>query len=354
VDLFGNVATEVWNFPMNQNIFCPFCSSVYEDAPYNYLIDYAFVNGGQPGRPSFAQFLALDADGEKIFYYQYGTVGCNTAYNSIPIHLENTKFPTVGPQALNLSTRGLVSGGDNVLIGGFIVTGTAPKAVVLRALGPSLSDLGLSAVLSDPVLSVYDSSGNLVGTNDNWQSDVNHSVVEANGLAPANPLEAAQVRTLAPGAYTVIVTGKDATPGISLVEVYDISPLANAKLGNMSTRGSVGTGDNVLISGFIIGDVDSATVIVRAIGPSLAAHGVSGVLSDPTLTIYDSSGTVIASNDNWEVDPNAILLGRFGLTPPSAFESALVLHLPAGAYTAIVREAADRPGIGLVEVYTLP
>ena len=196
---------------------------------------------------------------------------CNTAYNSIPIHLEKIKFPTVGPQALNLSTRGLVSVGDNVLIGGFIVSGTEPKSMVLRALGPSLSGFGLSDVLRDPVLSVYDSSGNLVGTNDNWQSDLNHSVVEANGLAPANPLESAQVRTLAPGAYTVIVTGKNSTSGIGLVEVYDISTLANTKFVNTSTRGSVGTGDNVLISGFIIGDVDSATVVVRALGPSLAS-----------------------------------------------------------------------------------
>ena len=158
----------------------------------------------------------------------------------------------------------------------------------------------------------------LIATNDNWQSDPNHSVVEANGLAPANPLESATVQTLAPGAYTVIVTGKDATPGIGLVEVYDLSPLSNSKLVNMSTRGSVGTGDNVLISGFIIGDVDSATVVVRALGPSLAAYGVSGVLSDPTLTIYDSSGSVIASNDNWQDDLNAIFFRKNGLTPPSA------------------------------------
>ena len=355
LDLVGKVATEVWNFPMNQSVYSPICSSCYEDAPLNYLIDYASV-GVFPPPPGgvLAQLLGLDAAGEKIFYYQYRKNGpCITAYNSIPVHLENTKFPAVGPQAFNVSTRGLVSGGDNVLIGGFIVTGTDPKSVVLRALGPSLSGMGLSAVLTDPVLSVYNSSGTLIAINDNWQDDPIHSVVEANGLAPANPSEAAVARSLPPGAYTVVVSGKDATAGIGLVELYDISPLSNSTLGNMSTRGSVGTLDNVLISGFIIGDVDSATVVVRAIGPSLASYGVSGVLSDPTLTIYDSNGSVIASNDNWQDDPNAILVQKNGLTPPNAMESALVLHLPAGAYTAIVRGANDGTGVGLAEVYTL-
>jgi arylsulfate sulfotransferase len=353
LDLVGKTATEVWNFPMNQSVRSPFCGSCYEDAPKNYLIDYAFVNGGLPGVPTFAQLLGLDAAGEKVFYYQYPTMSCNTAYNSIPIHLESTKFPTVGPQALNLSTRGLVSVGDNVLIGGFIVTGTEPKSMVLRALGPSLSGFGLSDVLRDPVLRVYNSSGTLIATNDNWQSDPNHFIVEANGLAPANLSESATAQTLAPGTYTVIVRGKDPTPGIGLVELYDLSPLSNSKLKNMSTRGSVGTLDNVLISGFIVGDVDSATVVVRALGPSLAAYGVSGVLSDPTLTIYDSTGSVIASNDNWQDDTHAIAVQKNGLAPPNPSESALVLHLPAGAYTAIVRGANDGTGVGLAEVYTL-
>jgi arylsulfate sulfotransferase len=353
LDLANNVATEVWNFEMNQSIHSPFCSSVYEDAPFNYLIDYAIVNGGLPGRPTFAQLLGLDSGGEKIFYYQYPTMGCNTAYNSFPIHLESTKFPTVGPQALNLSTRGLVSGGDNVLIGGFIITGNNPKSVVLRALGPSLSSFGVSDVLTDPILSVYNSSHNLVASNDNWQSDPNHFIVEANGLAPANLLESATVQTLAPGAYTVIVAGHDTTAGIGLVELYDLSPLSDSTLENISTRGSVDTGDNVLISGFIVGDVGSATVIVRALGPSLASHGVSGALSDPILTIFDSTGAAIATNDNWQDNVNAIDIQKNGLAPPNPSESALVLHLPAGAYTAIVSGANGATGIGLAEVYTL-
>jgi hypothetical protein len=353
LDLAGSVATEVWNFPMNESIHCPFCSSIYEDAPYNYLIDYAIVNGGLPGVPTFAQLLGLDAAGEKIFYYQYPTMGCNTAYNSIPIHLESTKFPTVGPQALNLSTRGLVSAGDNVLIGGFIITGTSPKSVVLRALGPSLSSFGVSNALTDPVLSVYNSSHTLIASNDNWQSDPNHFIVEANGLAPANLLESATVQTLAPGAYTVIVTGHDMTAGIGLVELYDLSTLSDSTLENISTRGSVGTADEVLISGFIVGDVGSATVIVRALGPSLASHGVTGALSDPVLTIYDSTGAAIATNDNWQDNVNAIDIQKNGLAPPNPSESALVLHLPAGAYTAIVSGANGATGIGLAEVYTL-
>jgi arylsulfate sulfotransferase len=354
VDLVANVATEVWNYPANQNIHCPFCSSIYEDAPFNYLIDYAIVNGGGPPNvPTFAQLVGLDASGARIFYYQYPTVGCNTAYNSIPIHLENMKLPTVGPQALNVSTRGLVGTGDNVLIGGFIISGTDPKTVVLRALGPSLSGFGVSGVLADPVLSVYNSSNALIATNDNWQSDPNHFIVESNGLTPPSLLESATALSLAPGAYTVIVTGKNPTPGIGLVEVYDVKPLSNSTLGNMSTRGFVGTLDNVLISGFTVGDVGSSTVVVRALGPSLALHGVSQPLSNPVITVYDSTGAEIATNDNWLDNINWIDVRKNALSPLSQQESALVLHLPAGAYTAIVRGANDGTGTGLVEVYTL-
>jgi hypothetical protein len=351
----SNVATELWNYPKGQSVLSPFCSSVYEDAPFNYLVDYACVNGALPAQ--HAQLLGLDALGEMIFYYQYprlpAPIGCRTLYNSMPIHLESTKFPTVGPQALNVSTRGLVSTDDNVLIGGFIITGKEPKTLALRALGPSLSAFGVSPVLSDPVLRVHNSAGALVATNDNWESDPNHFVVESNGLAPMNLLESATARTLEPGAYTVVVTGKNPTPGVALAEVYDLSPLSNSSLENMSTRGFVGMRDNVLISGFIVGDVDSATVVVRALGPSLAAYGVRGVLSDPQLEIYDSTGALIATNNNWQDNVNSIDIQKNKLAPRNALESALVLHLPAGAYTAVVRGADNGTGVALAEVYTL-
>jgi arylsulfate sulfotransferase len=352
LDLNAKIATEVWNFEMGQSIVCPFCGSVYEDAPLNYVVDYPFENALEAGH-IFAQLLGLNAAGETIFSYRYPTMACNTAFNSIPLHLENTRFPAVGPQTLNLSTRGLVSAGDNALIGGFILTGTDPKTIVLRALGPSLSRFGLSGVLADPVLTLHNSSGTVIATNDNWQTDIGAAFMVDNGLAPTNPSESATLQNLAPGAYTVVVTGKDSTPGISLVEAYDLSTGYHSKLTNISTRGSVGIGDNVLISGFIIGDVASETVVVRALGPSLASSGVSGPLSDPTLTIYDLNGSVIASNDNWQDNVDAIDLQRNGLAPVNALESAIILHLPAGAYSAIVRGANGGTGVGLVEVYDL-
>ena len=353
LDLNAKTATEIWNFELGQSLWCPFCGSVYEDAPFNYLIDFTFVDGVKdPG--SLAQWIGLNEDGETAFRYQYhGTPGCTVSFNAIPLHLENTKFPAVGPLPQNLSTRGTVSIGDNVLIGGFIITGSEPKTILLRALGPSLGSFGVSHPVRDPVLRVYNSSHTLIATNDNWQSDPHNADIQKSGLAPTNLLESATLQTLAPGAYTVIVTGKDPSPGTGLVELYDLSPRSNSNLVNMSTRGSVGTDDDVLISGFIVGDVGSATVIVRALGPSLTSSGVNGVLTNPTLTIYDSTGSPIASNDNWQDDPNAIYVQRNGLAPPNPSESALVLHLPAGAYTAIVRGVDGGTGVALAEVYTI-
>ena len=354
LDLNAKTATEVWNFDLGQSLWCPYCGSVYEDAPFNYLIDFTFVDGVTNN--SLSQWIGLNSAGEMVFRYQYQSQpGCTVAFNAFPIHLENTKLPAVGPRVLNLSTRGSVTSGDNVLINGFIVSGTDPKTVVLRALGPSLSGFGVSGALADPVLNLYNSSGTLLATNDDWQTDIGATFMEQNGLAPPNPAESGHLQTnLAPGAYTVVVTGKNGAQGISLAEVYEVpSPGLNSILTNVSGRGFVGTDDNVLISGFIIGDVGSGTVIVRALGPSLGSFGVSDPLSDPVLTIYDSNGSAIASNDNWQDDIHSLDVQQNGLAPSNALESAVVLHLPAGAYTAVVSGANGAIGNALVEVYDL-
>ena len=354
LDLNAKTATEIWNFDLGQSLWCPYCGSVYEDAPFNYLINFTFIDGVTSN--SLAQWIGLSSDGEMAFRYQYQSApGCLVSFNAIPLHLENTKFPAIGPRLQNLSTRGTVSTGDNVLINGFIVAGSDPKTVVLRALGPSLSAFGVSGVLADPVLSVYNSSGTLIATNDNWQTDTGATFIEQNGLAPSDPAESASLQTdLAPGAYTMVVRGNNSTQGVSLAEAYEIfSPGLSSLLSNVSGRGFVGTDDNVLISGFIVGDVGSATVIVRALGPSLGSFGVSQPLSNPVLTIYDSKGNVIAGNDNWQDDNNAALVQQNGLAPPDALDSAIVLYLPAGAYTAIVSGVNGATGNALLEVYHL-
>ena len=354
LDLNARTATEVWNFDLGQSLWCPYCGSVYEDSPFNYLIDFTFIDGVND--QSLSQWIGLDDAGDMAFRYQYHSApGCTVAFNAVPIHLENTKFPAVGPQVLNVSTRGTVSTGDNTLINGFIISGSDPKTVVLRALGPSLSRFGVSGALADPVLRLYNSSGALLATNDNWQTDIGATFMQQNGYAPPNPVESAMLQTnLAPGAYTAVVRGNNGAQGISLAEVYEIySPGLNSKLTNVSGRGFVGTGDNALISGFIVGEVGSGTVIVRALGPSLASFGVSNPLSDPILTIYDSKGSLIATNDNWQDSNNAIDVQRNGLAPPNALESAIVLQLPAGEYTAVVRGTNGGTGNALVEVYNL-
>ena len=353
LNLDTNVATEVWSYEMDQSVLTPLCGSVYEDAPFNYLVDYSFVNGFTSD-PAYAQLLGLNASGDKIFYYQYGpTTYCDTAFNAIPLHLENTRLPTVGPQTLNLSTRANIGSGQNALIGGLIVSGTESKKVALRVLGPSLSNSGLTGTLANPVLTLYDSANKVIATNDDWQNDPASAEIEADGLAPIDPVEAATVQTLAPGLYTVVATGKDSGAGIGLVEAYDLSPVSASKLANISTRGTVGTDADAMISGFIIGDVSNATVVIRALGPSLADFGVSQPLSDPLLTIYDANGGAIAANDNWQDDQNAVDISKNGLAPSAAAEAATIMYLPPGAYTAVVTGADGGAGVGLVEIYDL-
>ena len=351
LDLNTMTATEVWNYPMDESVYSPYCGSVYEDAPVNYLVDYAYVFENDTVH---ARVLGLDAAGTKIFDYQYPSAGCKEVFNAVPLHFESTAFPAVGPQSLNISTRGLITPDQGALIGGFIVSGSDSKTVVLRALGPSLAASGLQGVLDDPVIDLYNAAGQLVATNDNWQTDPNAGQIVADGLAPADAAEAALRVSLAPGAYTAVVTGKEATSGIGLVEIYDLSPTTDSSLANISTRGMVGTeSDDLLIAGFIVGAVDSSTVVVRAIGPSLASSGITEPLADPSFTVYDENGVALTSNDNWQDDSNMLDLEQNHLAPSDAAEAATILHLPVGAYTAVTSGADGGAGVALIEVYNL-
>ncbi|MFL6582903.1 MAG: putative Ig domain-containing protein [Chthoniobacterales bacterium] len=256
--------------------------------------------------------------------------------------------------AVNISTRLAIANGDNVLIAGFIVTGNSPKKLVLRAVGPSLPVAG---ALQDPVLEIHAADGHLLATNDSWRSDDEQAVIDS-GVPPADAREAAIVAAFQPGNYTAIVHGKDGGTGVALVELYDlgtasIDASSDAKLANISTRGLVQTGDNVMIGGFIISQVQSR-VIVRAIGPSLAAQGVSGALSDTVLELHDGNGQTIAVNDDWQTDPaQAQQIKDTTIPPTDPRESAIVATLNPGNYTAVVRGKNGTTGVALAEVYAL-
>ncbi|MGI8890901.1 MAG: LamG domain-containing protein [Chthoniobacterales bacterium] len=250
----------------------------------------------------------------------------------------------------NISTRLQVLTGDQVPIGGFIVTGTDPKMVLLRAIGPSLSDFGITNALADPVLELHAADGTLITTNDNWTSQ--RGAIEDTKLQPSNDLESAIVATLEPGSYTAIMTGKNGGTGIGLVEAYDLDQGAASEMANISTRGFVETGDNVMIGGFILGS--NSTVLVRAIGPSLTNFGVAGALANPMLELRDAQGTLVESNDDWTSSAQMIEIEQTMLAPSKMVESAILETLPAGAYTAIVSGKSGGTGVGLVEVYRLP
>ena len=247
--------------------------------------------------------------------------------------------------------------GDNVGIGGFIIQGTAPKHVLLRAIGPSIT--GLPGVLADPVLELHGPAGFTTVFNNNWQDDpVQAAAILATGLAPTNNLESAIDATLNPGAYTGVVRGNGGTSGIGLVEVYDLSQAVLSKLGNISTRALVGTGNDIVIAGFILGNNSGDTrIVIRGIGPSLIAFGIANALADPTLELRNSSGALLASNDNWHDDPaQAAELTAAGLALTNSLESGIALTLGPGQYTALLAgqggpTGTTTGGVGVVEVY---
>lgn len=245
--------------------------------------------------------------------------------------------------------------GSNVVIAGFIVTGNANKNLVLRGLGPSLAAFGITDPLTDPTLELHGSDGSLIVGNDNWQdSPAQAAQLSATGLAPTDPRESGIFITLPPGAYSVILAGKNQSTGTGVVEVYDTNGAVDARLANISTRGLVLPGDNVMIAGFILGGNANANVVVRGIGPSLAQFGLSPVLADPSLELRDGNGTMLKANDNWRDDPDsAAQLTANGLAPTDPKESSIFISLPAGQFTAILAGKNGSTGIGMVEVYNL-
>jgi len=292
------------------------------------------------------------ADGYNGKIYKFTPGGVRSTFANMPgLVLDQTGFLafqpplTPTPTLVNISTRGSVQTGDNALISGFIVSGTDSEQVIIRGLGPTLTNFGVPDALQDPVLELHNTTS-MMTSNDDWQSAQNANQIPIN-YRPSDSRESAIMITLQPGAYTAVMHGKNSTTGNGLVEVY--STLSG--LANVSTRGFVGTGDNVLIGGFISsGGNDSIQVIIRALGPTLTQFGVSGALADPTLSLIDGNGNVVRSNDNWKAAQQTAIQNS-GFAPPNDLESAIFATLSNGNYTAIVSGKNGATGVGLVEVY---
>jgi len=256
---------------------------------------------------------------------------------------------------LNISGRVYAQNGDKVGIGGFIITGSGTKRVMARAIGPSLKINGtpIPGRLQDPYLELHDSNGGVI-VNDNWESDQKDEIIQT-GLAPSDPKESAIVKRLPAGNYTAIIRNVDGTPGIGLVELYDLSAADPGELGNLSVRADVRTDDNVLIDGLILRGNTAKRVLFRALGPSVKINGVpvTGIMQDPILELHDGNGTILQTNNDWPDAPNANEIQMTGLAPPDNRESAILLPLGPGNYTTIMRGVNRTTGIGLAEAYKL-
>jgi parallel beta-helix repeat protein len=280
------------------------------------------------------------------------------------------EFGGIIPAALgNISTRAFVQTGDNVMIGGFIVQGTGPKRVIIRAIGPELSQYGVPDPLANPRLELHNAAGALIGSNDDWQRTIIGGVITRNqlvdiqnsGHAPTNLSESAIIAELQPGNYTAIVRGVNDTTGVALVEIYDLSNDGNSILGNISTRSFVQTDDNVMIGGFIVQGTGPKRVVIRAIGPELSQYGVPDPLGNPRLELHNAAGALIGSNDDWQhtivggviTHSQVADIQNSGHAPANPSESAIIAELPPGNYTAIVRGVTNTTGVALVEVYDL-
>ena len=289
---------------------------------------------------------------ERVNKKWYDNVVIATQYVGPMASASPVPSPTPTPTARlqNISSRLLIQTGNNVGIAGFVVGGTDAKKLLIRGLGPSLAQFNVTGVMPNPTLELRDGSGSLITTNDNWK-DTQQIEITATQLAPPADAEAAILATLQPGAYTAIQAGVSSGTGVGLVEVYDLDPLAASRLINISTRGLVQTGDNVLIGGCsLAGGSGANDVVVRALGPSLVPLGVSNALPDPVVTLYDSNANVISANDNWRESQQSAI-ENIGLQPPNDLDAAILATLTAGNYTAVVTGKNGSTGVALVEFY---
>jgi hypothetical protein len=358
-NIIGNNADAVINSQPTDQIGTP-------AAPIDPLLGPLADNGGptlthalEPGSPAINRGDPAAPPRDQRGYGRLGVPDVGAfEFNGVP--------PTI---LGNISTRAFVQTGDNVVIGGFIVQGTGPKRVIIRAIGPELTRYGVSNVLADPTLELHNCNGALIASNNNWQHTIIGGIITTNqvrdiqnsGHAPGDPRESAIIGDLPAGNYTAVLRGVNNTTGVALVEAYDLSPETNSVLGNISTRSFVETGDNVMIGGFMVEGTASKRVIVRAIGPELTQYGVPDVLADPTLELHDGTGALIASNNTWLhtivggiITTNQVRdIQNSGHAPGDPRESAIIADLPAGNYTAIVRGVNNTTGVALVELYDL-
>jgi hypothetical protein len=276
-------------------------------------------------------------------------VGAQYLYGEKPVRPQ----PVAGHlnNLVNISTRAQIAGAPFDLIVGFIIQGSQPARVMLRGMGPSLTKSGIVGAIANPVLELYNEQGSLYAKNDDWVGNTNADMIIDYGLAPKAQVESALLIDLPAGHYTAKVHDASNQAGVGLVELYDLQA-TNARAANLSTRGQVLTGENVMIAGFIVGGDQSKTVVIRGIGPSLTDRGVYGALQDPRVDLFNSSGTRLAANDNWRDDAHQQEVINVGLAPTNDKESAMYTTLPPGTYTAIV-SGVGGTGVGLVEVYDL-
>jgi hypothetical protein len=318
---------------------------LYAPKPYEEGSNYSHIDPSQPGIAGLYYPSLADA-----------------TYYSGPTEQELSIFHDIGwatspfnVQLVNISTRLVVGTSEQVGIGGFIVRGTKPKKVLIRGIGPSLKNQGVNGALSDPFLELHDPSGAVVASNDNWRSAAEAAAITASGVAPTDDAEAAMIRTVDPGkTYTAVLRGTGGATGVGLIEIYDLEVNSGPDLANISTRGNVLTGENIMIGGFIVQGVNAQTVVARGLGPSLTAAGVTDALPDPTIEIRDAHGTVLISNNNWKDDANqATALQQAQIAPKRDEEAAVIAEVAPGNYTALVRGNNNGTGVALVEIYNL-